>query len=66
MSIEDALSGALAAQLAPLRAEIRRLASEVEAIRQALSKTGALVADSHESAESSERSWVDGLEENAP
>lgn len=36
MSIEDAISGALAAQLAPLRAEIRQLTAEVEAVRRAL------------------------------
>jgi len=36
MSIEDAISGTLAAQLAPLRAEIRRLTAEVEAVRRAL------------------------------
>jgi len=77
MSIEDAISGALAAQLVPLRAELRRLTAEVEEVRRALSKTvpraeehrAAPVADlgeSVESAESSERSWVDGLEENDP
>lgn len=36
MTLEDAISGALAAELAPLRAEIRRLVSEVEAVRRAL------------------------------
>jgi len=39
MSIEDAIDGALAAQLAPLRAEIRRLTAEVEAVRRALPRS---------------------------
>lgn len=68
MSIEDAISGALAAQLAPLREEIRRLASEVEAMRRALSKTAAPTEDRQAppasgADETGERFWSDDLED---
>ena len=48
MSIEDAIGGALAAELAPLRAEIRRLTSDVEAVRRALPPQLVSVAEAAE------------------
>jgi len=48
MSIEDTISGTLAAQLAPLRVEIRRLTAEVEAVRRALPPQLVSVAEAAE------------------
>lgn len=48
MTLEDVISGALAAQLAPFRVELRRLTAEVEAVRRALPPRLVTVAEAAE------------------